>query len=71
MAPVFYLLLKANEGGKLYLPLAGKSPHSKLTDAPYWNVGQPLDVAAQADPAVQNADRRKSLNWIALKVRIR
>jgi hypothetical protein len=27
-------------------------PHSKLTDAPYWNVVSQLDVAAQADPAV-------------------
>ncbi len=27
-------------------------PHSKLTDAPYWNVVSQLDVAAQGDPAV-------------------
>ena len=27
-------------------------PHTKLSDAPYWNVVSQLDVAAQADPAV-------------------
>jgi len=31
-------------------------PHSKLTDAPYGMSSAKLDVAAQADPAVQNAD---------------
>jgi hypothetical protein len=47
-----FAVLKPHEAQTLLQASRQIFPHSKLSDAPYWNVVSQLDAAAQADPLV-------------------
>src|SRR6202050_5638479 len=47
-----FSVLKPHEAQTLLQASRQIFPHSKLSDAPYWNVVSQLDAAAQADPSV-------------------
>ena len=47
-----FAILKPHEAQTLLQVSRQIFPHSKLGDAPYWNVVSQLDTAAQADPSV-------------------
>ena len=69
-----FAVLKPHEAQTLLQASRQIFPHSKLSDAPYWNVVSQLDTAAQADPlvakllqdGVAQLDRSQALKFVDL-----